>query len=85
MGSNETKLSDFEAAKHQKLIARLLENHSLDAAFKASGISRNTGYRWIGTPEFQKAYRPASTHCSGRDWPPAIHGREGAACNRGRA
>jgi len=59
MGSNETKLSDFESAKHQKLIAALLENHSLDAAFKATGISRNTGYRWIGTPEFQKAYRQA--------------------------
>ena len=59
MGSNETKLSDFEAAKHQKLIAALLENHSLDAAFKAVGISRNTGYRWIASTEFQKAYRQA--------------------------
>lgn len=44
------------AVKNDKIIIALLENPTITAASKASGISEATIYRRLAEPDFKKAY-----------------------------
>lgn len=46
-------------AKHEKLLAALLESPTIQSAAKSAGVSDATALRWMKDAEFSTAYRDA--------------------------